>query len=318
MFKTHHWWVFLCPEQYLYKKNSMEKLIITETQYRTIRKHLNEAESRSYIFDWDDNILFMPTKIRMDKNEGGNWVPVDVSTEEFAQVRTNPKYRLRNNDADVAFENFRSTQSFLDDAVEAIGNKKYAPSFEKFKESLIYGNTFAINTARGHKPEALKQGVRVFIDLVLSDEEEETMVNNIRKNIPQDVQGYQKLKAGRLNNDQVIDLYLEEFGEYYPVSSPEFGDRFGLGTTGGAANPEHAKKVAIEHFTQKVLRNVQKLVDSGYYTKVSVGFSDDDIRNVKSSEEFIENELKHMYPEIHFVVYDTSEGGKKKLVIEKD
>jgi hypothetical protein len=25
-----------------------------------------------------------------------------------------------------------------------------------------------------------------------------------------------------------------------------------------------------------------------------------------------------MYPEIHFVVYDTSEGGKKKIVIEKE
>ena len=48
---------------------------------------------RSYIFDWDDNILHMPTKIKMDKKEGSNWVPVDVSTEEFALVRTNPDYR---------------------------------------------------------------------------------------------------------------------------------------------------------------------------------------------------------------------------------
>ena len=35
-------------------------------------------------------------------------------------------------------------------------------------------------------------------------------------------------------------------------------------------------------------------------------------------EIYQENELKHMYPDIHFVVYDTSEGGKKKIVIEKD
>lgn len=296
----------------------MKKLIMTESQLETVKKHLNEAQSRSYIFDWDDNILFMPTKIKMDKKENGEWIPVDVSTEEFAQVRTSPEYRLRNGDPGVAFEDFKLTQSFLDDTIEAIRDKKFAPSFEKFKESLIYGNKFAINTARGHNPEALKKGVKIFIDLVLTDEEEQTMVNNIRKNIPQDVESYQQLKAGSLNNDQIIDLYLNEFGEYYPVSSEEFGDRFGLNTSGGAANPEHAKKVAIEHFTKKVLRNVQKLVDSGHYTKVSVGFSDDDIRNVRASEEFIENELKHMYPEIHFVVYDTSEGGKKKLVIEKD
>jgi len=295
----------------------MKKLVIKESQYETIKKHLNEVVNRSYIFDWDDNILFMPTKIKMDKQIGGKWSPIDVSTEEFAQIRTSPNYRLRNEDPNVAFEDFRLTNSFLDDTVEAIRDKKYAPSFEKFKESLIYGNRFAINTARGHKPEALKQGVKIFIDLVLSDEEEEIMVNNVRKNIPQDVQGYRSLKAGRLNSDQIIDLYLEEFGEYYPVSSEEFGKRFGLDTSGGAANPEHSKKVAIEHFTKKVIRNVQKLVDQGYYSKVSIGFSDDDIRNVRASEEFIQNELRHMYPQIHFVVYDTSEGGNKKLVIQR-
>ena len=81
---------------------------------------------------------------------------------------------------------------------------------------------------------------------------------------------------------------------------------------------EEAKKVAIEHFVKKVLENVKTLVDSGKYTKMSVGFSDDDLKNVKASEDFIENELKHMYPEFHFVVYDTSEGGKNKLIIQKE
>jgi len=39
----------------------MKKLIIKEEQLKTIKKYLNEISSRSYIFDWDDNILFMPT-----------------------------------------------------------------------------------------------------------------------------------------------------------------------------------------------------------------------------------------------------------------
>jgi len=134
----------------------MKKIIIKESQYKSIKKYLNEISNRSYIFDWDDNILFMPTKIKMDKNKGGNWVPINVSTEEFAQVRTNPEYRLRGNNVDVAFENFKLTDSFLNDTIEAIRNKSFAPSFDKFKEALIYGNKFAINTARGHKPEALK------------------------------------------------------------------------------------------------------------------------------------------------------------------
>ena len=46
--------------------------------------------------------------------------------------------------------------------------------------------------------------------------------------------------------------------------------------------------------------------------------SDDDVRNVKATVELLEDELSKMYPEIHFVIYDTSDGGNKKIVIEKE
>jgi hypothetical protein len=286
-----------------------KKFILTENQISRLKRGLVEMRLRSYIFDWDDNILYMPTTIKMDKKEGDQWVPVDVPTDEFAHVRTSPDYRLRDNDPVKAFIDFRDTDSFLRDAEEAIHQGSFAPSADKFKEALIYGNRFAINTARGHTPEALKQGVKLYINMVLNDEEKSMLVKNVREELP--------LTKG-LNDEQVIDLYLDEMGEYYPVSSEEFGERFGLETTGGAANPEHAKQVAIEHFVQKVLRNVEKLVQDGKYTKMSVGFSDDDLRNVKAVEEFIEHQLNKMYPEIHFVVYDTSEKGKRKMVIEKE
>jgi hypothetical protein len=76
--------------------------------------------------------------------------------------------------------------------------------------------------------------------------------------------------------------------------------------------------VAIAHFVEKVFKNVEKLIQSGEYTKVSFGFSDDDVRNVKATVELLEDELSKMYPEIHFVIYDTSDGGNKKIVIEKE
>jgi hypothetical protein len=286
-----------------------KKFILTENQINNLKKGLIESRLRSYIFDWDDNILFMPTTIKMDKNENGKWVPVDVSTEEFAKVRTSPEYRLRNNNPDAAFKDFVDDEPFIEDATEAIHQGNFAPSADKFKEALTHGNRFAINTARGHKPKTLKRGVKLYIDMVFTDEEKEMMMDSIRKNLP--------LSKG-LNDDQTLDLYLDDMGEYYPVSSQAFGERFGLEVSGGAANPEHAKKVAIEHFVKKVLENVKTLVDSGKYTKMSVGFSDDDLKNVRASEDFIENELKHMYPEFHFVVYDTSEGGKNKLIIQKE
>jgi hypothetical protein len=285
-----------------------KKYLISESQIKNLRQTLIEMRFRSYIFDWDDNILYMPTTIKMDKKEGGEWIPVDVPTDEYAHIRTNPKYRLRNNDVVVAFKDFRDSKPFIEDTKKAIHANKFAPSADKFKEALIHANPFGINTARGHKPEILRDGVRIFIDMVFDENEKSEMVDNIRKVLNQ---------TKGLNDDQTIDLYLDEMGEYYPVSSDEFGEKFGLEVTGGAANPEHAKKVAIEHFVRKIFRNIDKLVEGGY-KKMSVGFSDDDLKNVRAVEKFIEEELNKMYPEFHFVVYDTSDKGKRKMVIEKE
>lgn len=286
----------------------MKKYVLTENQYNCLRKKLLESKLRSYIFDWDDNILYMPTTIKMDKKEKGGWVPVDVSTEDYAKVRTSSEYRLRNNDVNLAFKDFRDSKPFIEDIKKAIHMNKFAPSADKFKEALIFANPFGINTARGHKPEVLRDGVKLFIEMVFTDDEKTKMIENIKKILK---------KTEGLTDDQTIDFYLDEMGEYYPVSSEEFGQRFGLETIGGAANPEHAKKVAIEHFVKKIFKNVKTLVN-GDHKKMSVGFSDDDIRNVKAVEQFIENELNKMYPEFHFVVYDTSEKGKRKMVIEKE
>jgi hypothetical protein len=286
----------------------MKKYVLSENQYIKLRNVLLETSLRTYIFDWDDNILYMPTTIKMDKKEDGKWVPVDVPTDEYAHIRTSPEYRLRDNSPGIAFSDFRESKPFIEDIKKAIHNDNFAPSADKFKEALINANPFGINTARGHKPEILRDGVRLFIDMVFTDEEKSKMAGNVKKILNQ---------TKELTPDQSIDFYLDEMGEYYPVSSEEFGERFGLDTTGGAANPEHAKKVAIEHFVRKVFDNVKTLVNSDY-KKLSVGFSDDDVRNVKAVEQFIEEELNKMYPEFHFVVYDTSDKGKRKMVIEKE
>jgi len=285
----------------------MKKILITETQYRNVRKFLLEKEVRSYVFDWDDNILRMPTKVKMEKKENGKWVPITLSTEEFANVRKDPNYRLTPN----SFEDFTDNASFLKDAETAIHNNSFAPSYKKFIEALTYANPFAINTARGHSPETLKKGVKLFIKMVMTPEQKKMMVSNIQKELPAE------LTKG-LNPAQLLDLYLDERGEYYPVSSTEFGERFGIDVAGGASNPEHSKQVAIEHFTKKVFNGVKQHMINGDYKKISLGFSDDDIRNVKAVEKFITDELSKLYPEVHFVIYDTSEGGKKKMVIEKE
>lgn len=293
----------------------MKKILVTENQLRKIKRFIKEERLRGYVFDWDDNILRMPTEIFLKDNQGN---PVGMSTEEFANYRSDIGKKpfvykgktIVNFDSDP-FRDFKNNKKFLIDVKNAIENKKFAPSYKKFIEALTYGNPFAINTARGHSPEALKKGVKIFIEKVLSNDQKEAMLNSIKKELPKN------LTKG-LNNNQLVDLYIDESGEFYPVSSEEFGKRFGVDVSGSGANPEHSKQIAIEHFVKKMIDGFKNHIVSGKYKKISIGFSDDDIKNVKAVEKFIEEQLKKMYPEVQFVVYDTSEGGKKKMVIQKN
>ena len=76
-----------------------------------------------YAFDWDDNILMMPTKILMQKRVDDEWVDQPVSTAEFAEVRSDTEnWRI---DYDIAFIEFRDQGSrgdnaFLEDAKSAL------------------------------------------------------------------------------------------------------------------------------------------------------------------------------------------------------
>jgi len=282
-----------------------------------IRRVLNETKLRTYMKDWDDNILHMPTKIKMDKKEDGTWIPVEVSTRDFAELRNDPDYRPRNNNASDAFRDFKDSEPFLRDVKIALKNKSYAPSFDDFKETLIYADPFAINTARGHKPQILRQGVMIVID-TFSKQEKEEMLNNIRESFKKEKRFPKSIsdKLDSMSPNQLIDLYLDEKGEYYSVSSDEFGRRMGLDVSGASANPEHAKKVAIADFVRKIWGEMNYWINSGY-SSISFGFSDDDKKNVKAAIEFLKDELSKQYPEIHFVVYDTSEGNKNKIVISK-
>jgi len=288
-----------------------------KTLLSTVREIVIETKLRTYMKDWDDNILHMPTKIKMDKKVDGDWFPVEVSTRDFAEIRNEPNYRPRNNSFSDAFRDFVESDPFIRDVKKALKDKSYAPSYEDFKETLIYGDPFAINTARGHNPETLKKGVKILIDTFSKSDKDE-----MKKNI---IDAFKKEKRfspsfdekmDKLSQDQIIDLYLDEKGEYYSVSSQEFGRRMGIDVTGASANPEHAKKIAIAHFVRKIWKDMGYWINSGK-SSISFGFSDDDKKNVKAAVEFLEDELSKQYPEIHFVVYDTSEGGKNKIVINK-
>jgi hypothetical protein len=260
---------------------------------------------RVYKFDWDDNILNLPTKIKVYRNNK----PLYVSTGEFAEIRNNPEYEIRED----AFNEFRDwgvrgEDAFIEDTKKAIKDNKHAPSFKKFKEALKYANYFAIITARGHAPDTLKRGVEAFINDALTPDEKIMFKKNLKK------------IYGDLPFNDLVEMYLNE-QRYYPVSSPEFQKQFDSNV--GVENPELGKQIASRDFINYI-ENIAKSLDvkdiriknpkSKGKLVISVGFSDDDKKNVRAMSEFMKT-LKVEKPDMTFVIYDTSNPTKTKKTV---
>jgi hypothetical protein len=276
-------------------------------------------ELKYYMFDWDDNILHMPTRIHLEKKTETGWIPHDVSTAEFARIRRDTvNYRAKEDDWDKAFVDFydvgeKGEDVFLEDTKTALapvilGKAKGAPSFEPFRIALIEGRLFAIITARSHSSRGIRKGVEYFIYNVLTEAERKQMVARLKEYIVR-FDG----RVPDLSNEQIISNYLD-LNRFHGVTSPEFEKKMGR-KVGGSESPEHAKQVAIKDFVQHVIALIRGV---GVREPISIGFSDDDQKNVQAVESFIQDELKKEFPHIKFVVYDTSDPSRPnghKIVI---
>jgi len=284
-----------------------------------VNDEVSGRDFKYYIFDWDDNILHMPTKIRMEHlGDDGKWSPVEVSTSTFALVRADTeRYRPPSGGGwSAAFRNFQDLpgrNTFIEDTIAALERVEHGerpgPSYTALKKTLREGRLFAIVTARGHSPETIEKSVRIFIRYALSEEERAEMMSNLR--------GYRRWIDGvaddKFGTDaEELDYYLgmcrysavtyDGFKERL-ANDPIYREKMAVATT--AARPELAKEFAIQDFVEHVfhmLRRAGRLDRS-----VSIGFSDDDAGNVKSVTRFIQAELSRRYEGIKFVVYDTSD-----------
>lgn len=279
------------------------------TNAEAVNYAVGGRDLKYYIFDWDDNILHMPTLIHLErKTEKDEWVPHSVSTAVFSVIRSDTEhYRPPQGNWEQAFRDFRDIDVqdeniFLRDtrrAVDRVVGQGEAPppSFLKLRQTLIDGRLFAILTARGHAPEVIKQGVRYFVDTILSESDRQDMLRNLR--------GYLACYEPGHNlstDDAVIDYYLA-LNRYYGVMSRHFRDLMKRHEW-EAVNTEDGKQFAIRDFVHYVVSILRKC---GVHKPISVGFSDDDERNARSVEAYIRAELGQEFPSMKFVVYYTSD-----------
>jgi hypothetical protein len=281
-----------------------------------VEKDTNKSILRYYCFDWDDNILTMPTMIHLEKKVKGEWQKMDVTTEEFTHVRKslydyyelgdkNANWRYNNNSNIESFSEFRDfgprgKNAFLEDAKKSIRYKKFGPVWKEFINCLVGGNKFLIITARGHEPKTIKRTVKWIVYRILNRNQRNEMVENLKqwnKMFNVDCNGW-------VDKDY-INYYLD-FNSYIGIKSDWFNDNFGI--EGKVASPEKYKAVAIKNFVEKIYGFGKTLG-----VNVKVGFSDDDLATVESIKEYFKNELSLDFPMEYHSYHTKNDGTKTKL-----
>ena len=257
-------------------------------------------DMKYYAFDWDDNLMYMPTKIIVKDDKGNE---VGMGTEDFAEHRVdigkNPfEYKGKTivGFAENPFRNFRveGDKNFLLSTMLA----KTGPAWDDFVECINGGSVFAIITARGHNPKTIALAVKKLIDGNMHGISKKELLWNLRK--------YNDIvkQNPKVSDESLIDFYVFKLNKYYPVT---FGE-------GSAQNPEEGKVKAMREFQQYV-KKISGLLNSEPYLKndvsnnfiPTIGFSDDDLRNLEKMKQELGDD-----PENNIQMYSTYGGEKKK------
>jgi len=263
-------------------------------------------DMKYYAFDWDDNILEMPTKLILLDDKGNE---VGMTTEDFAHYRDKIGVEDFEYDGHIiksfapnTFKYFsvEGDKNFIVDSMVA----KKGPAWDDFVEALNGGSIFAIITARGHTPYVLKEAC---YNLLISNHmglDAKECVKNLNKF--RDLVGEETPR-----NMDIIREYLD-MCKFYPVS---YGQ-------GSAAKPELLKNEALREFIGyiKEMSNIigkkaflKNMVSNNFVPKL--GVSDDDLKNLKAYHKEFGKELEGGEG-LDFKLYSTK-GGKKSIFKDK-
>lgn len=253
-----------------------------------------------YAFDWDDNIVTMPTQIMVLTY---NDEEIGMSTEDFAEFREmigNEPFDYKGETivgyAPDPYRFFKVTgdDQFIVDAMIATPG----PSWNDFVECINGGSIFSIITARGHTPSVIRDAIYNYIVSDHNGIDKKVLIGNLKK--------YRELTSEDIGDNQtLINEYLD-LCKFYPVT---FGE-------GSASNPEEGKIKALREFISYVKEMSEKLGKKAYfkndiknYFVPQIGFSDDDPRNVEKIKDFLSKE----YEKSPVRTYLTKSGTKKEI-----
>jgi len=282
---------------------SIRRIIKEFYQEKQLREGFDpegNPDLKYYAFDWDDNIVTMPTQIiLLSENDD----EVGMSTEDFADYRAligkepfEYKDKMIVGYANDPYRNFgvKGDGAFIIDSMMA----STGPSWDDFVECINGGSIFAIITARGHTPSVLREAIYNFIVTDHNGISKDTLIENLKK--------YRNMSGDKTKDSQsMINEYLN-LCKYYPVTYGE----------GSASNPEEGKIKALREFISYVNEMSEKLGKKAFLKNdvknnfvPMIGFSDDDPKNVETIKAFLEKE----YEDKPVKTYLTKGGDKKEV-----
>jgi hypothetical protein len=137
-----------------------------------------------YFFDFDDNVAFLSTPIFLF--ERGTKRELKVSSGEYAKIHRSigepgayENYELIDHDQTGSFRSFRDRdmnaldrllgrkQMFVQDLAAVLGFPDVqwkGPSWSCFYHAALNKRPMSVITARGHAPETIRDGIRLFVD----------------------------------------------------------------------------------------------------------------------------------------------------------
>lgn len=277
------------------------KEYIEEKELKEGFDDVGNPDLKYYAFDWDDNILEMPTQIIIKTEDGKE---VGMSTQDFAEYRTiigNEPFQYKGDTivgySENPYRNFRveGDSQFIVDAM--LGET--GPSWDDFVEAVNGGSIFSIITARGHTPSVLRDAVYNMIMTNHKGISKEELISNLKK--------YRDFVGEEImSDDEIVEKYLDML-KFYPVTYGE----------GSASNPEEGKIKALREFISYVREMSSKLNKRAFFKNdiknnfiPQIGFSDDDSKNIESIKDFLDKEFKDDKPVKTYL----TKGGEKKEV----
>lgn len=247
------------------------------------------SNNGTYIFDFDDNLMFLDTEILV-KNKKKEIKK--MTTSEYTSFKNgHNEYFL----FDWSFEYFCNDSYFLDDLKKAIKNKKFWPAIEDFKKCILNLNSFSIITARWNSRKTIMNWLEQIIENYLDKNELKQLQDNLQKKY-------------RIKNFKRALKYYLLWQFIYSVNSKEFRKDFS----------KEVKKIWKDNISWLKTIAFKDYIENIYVEwKITVWFSDDNEANINAIYQIIKENFYQEYKnKIVFYLYHMNlENWKKEVRI---